>query len=179
VPPAFLRGSPLYGLNYLAGLPKLGLKNEPKGLMKKYITYAMAALFATIAVSIAAPNKDAMMEKEKAAWQAFKDKKSDEFNKLLSPNFVAVYSDGIQTKQKEIDSMQKWDMKSFALSDFNLVMTDADTALVTYHVKVEGTADGKDASGTYNAGSIWQMKKGEWHPIFHTNMKEEKPAATQ
>jgi hypothetical protein len=179
VPPAFHRGSAVYGLNYLAGLPRLGLKNKPKGLMKKYITYAMGALFATIAVSIAAPDKDTMMEKEKAAWQAFKDKKSDEFNKLLSPNFMAVYSDGIQTKQKEIDSMQKWDLKSFALSDFNLVMTDADTALMTYHVKVEGTADGKDASGDYNAGSIWQMKKGEWHPIFHTNMKEEKPAATQ
>ena len=47
--------------------------------MKKYITYAMTAFFATIAVSIAAPDKDAMMAKEKAAWQAFKDKKSDEF----------------------------------------------------------------------------------------------------
>jgi len=144
--------------------------------MKKYITYAIAAFFATIAVSIAAPDKDAMMAKEKAAWQAFKDKKSDEFNKLLSPNFMGVYSDGIQNKQQEIDSMKTWDMKSFDFSDFNLVMTDKDTALVTYHVKVEGTADGKDASGTYNAGSIWQMKNGEWHPIFHTNMKQEAAA---
>ena len=47
--------------------------------MKKYITCAMTAFLATIAVSIAAPDKDAMMAKEKAAWQAFKDKKSDEF----------------------------------------------------------------------------------------------------
>jgi len=144
--------------------------------MKRYITCTIAAFFATIAVSMAGPDKDAMMAKEKAAWQAFKDKKSDEFNKLLSPNFMGVYSDGIQNKQQEIDSMKTWDMKSFDLSDFNLVMTDKDTALVTYHVKVEGTADGKDASGTYNAGSIWQMKNGEWHPIFHTNMKQEAAA---
>jgi hypothetical protein len=139
----------------------------------------MTAFFATIAVSMAAPDNAAIEAKEKAAWQAFKDKKSDEFKKLLSPNFMAVYSDGIQNKHQEIDSMKKWDMKSFALRDFNLVMTDADTALITYHVKVEGTVEGKDASGTYNAGSIWQMKKGEWHPIFHTNMKQEagtKPA---
>ena len=106
-----------------------------------------------------------------------KDKKSDEFTKLLSPNFRAVYSDGIQTKQQEIDSMKKWDLRSFDFSDFNLVMTDADTALMTYQVKIEGTVEGKDASGTYNAASIWQMKKGEWHPIFHTNMKEEKPSS--
>jgi hypothetical protein len=149
--------------------------------MKKYITYAMTAFFATIAISIAAPDKDTMMAKEKAAWQSFQDKKSGDFKKLLHADFMAVYSDGIQTKQQEIDSMKKWDMKSFSLSDFKLAMTDANTAVVTYQVKVEGTVDGKDASGDYNAGSIWQMKNGEWHPIFHTNIKQEAAAkpATQ
>jgi len=154
----------------------LRFNHKPKGFMKKYMTYVMTALFATIAISIAAPDQDAMMTKEKAAWQAFKDKKTDEFMKLLSSNFMAVYADGIQTKQQEIDSIKKWDMKSFALSDYKLVMTDANTALVTYTVKVEGTADGQDASGNYNAASIWQMKNGEWHPIFHTNIKQQAAA---
>jgi hypothetical protein len=144
--------------------------------MKKYITYAMTAFFATIAVSIAAPEKDTMMAKEKAAWQAFKDKKSDEFRKVLHADFMGVYADGIQTLQKEMDSMKKWDMKSFSLSDFNLVMPDADTAVVTYKVTIEGTSEGKDASGNYNAGSVWHMKNGEWHAVFHTNTKQEKPA---
>ena len=133
----------------------------------------MTALFATIAVSIAAPDKDATMAREKAAWQAFKDKKADDFKKLLSPDFRGVYSDGIHTLQQEMDSMQKWDMKSFSFSDFNLVIPDADTAVVTYKVTIEGTSEGKDASGTYNAGSVWKMKKGQWHAIFHTNTKEE------
>src|SRR5260370_8809899 len=148
------------------------VEHYTKGIMKKYMTYAMTALFATIAVSSAAPAQDAMMTKEKAAWQAFKDKKTDEFTKLLSSNFMAVYADGIYNKQQEIDSMKKWDMKSFALSDYKLVMTDADTALVTYTVMVEGTADGQDASGNYNAASIWQMKNGGWRPIFHPNIKQ-------
>ena len=43
--------------------------------MKKLICYTIIASFATIALAIAAPDKDAM-KKEKAAWQAFKDKKS-------------------------------------------------------------------------------------------------------
>src|SRR5207237_10868055 len=105
--------------------------------MKKYVTYAMTALFATIAVSIAAPEKDTMMAKEKAAWQAFKDKKSDEFRKVLHADFKGVYADGIQTLQKEMDSMKKWDMKSFSLSDLDLVMHDADTAVMAYKVTVE------------------------------------------
>jgi len=144
--------------------------------MKKYITYAMSVLFATIAVSIAAPDKAAMEKNEKAAWQAFKDKSAD-FKKLLSSNFVGVYADGIYTMQKQLDAMQKWDMKSFSLSDSNVVMTDADTAIVTCQAKLEGTYGGQDMSGTYNSGTIWQMKDGKWHVIFHSDMKEEKPAS--
>jgi hypothetical protein len=144
--------------------------------MKKYMTYAMTALFATIAVSIAAPDKAAIEAKEKAAWQAFKDKKTDEFKKLLSPNFMAVYADAIYNKQQEIDSMTKTDMKSFSLSDFNVVMTDADTAIVTCKAKVESTSEGKDNSGNYNCGSIWQMKNGQWQAVFHADMKAETAA---
>ena len=145
--------------------------------MKKYITYAITAFFATIAVSIAAPDKDAIMTKEKAAWQAFKDKKSDEFKKLLSAGFMGVYSDNIYTVQKQIDDMQKWDMKSFSFTDMNVVFPDADTATITYKVTVEGTYGGKDVSGNYNAGSVWRKHNGEWHAVFHTDMKEEKPSS--
>ena len=135
----------------------------------------MTAFFATIAISIAAPDKGAMMTKEKAAWQSFKDKKTDEFTKLLSPDFMAVYADGIQTKQQEIDSMKKWDMKSFAISDYNAFSDEKDVIVTTYVVKIEGTFDGKDASGTYNAGSVWKMEKGAWMAIFHTNVKQQAP----
>jgi hypothetical protein len=78
--------------------------------------------------------------------------------------------------QKEVDAMAKQDMKSFTLSDFNVVMTDRDTALVTYKAKVESSIEGKDMSGDYNCGTVWQMKKGEWHAVFHSDMKAEAPA---
>ena len=51
--------------------------------MKKLMSYTMIALLATIAVSIAAPDKDEIMAKEKAAWQAFKDKNADGFKKVV------------------------------------------------------------------------------------------------
>src|SRR5438552_18545003 len=140
--------------------------------MKKYITYAMTALFATIAVSIAAPDKDTMMAKEKAAWQAFKDKHAADFKKVVAADFLGVYAEGISDMKKELDDMQKWDMKSFAISDYTAVASGADTMMSTYKVAVEGTYDGKDASGTYNAGSVWKMKNGAWQAIFHTNVKE-------
>ena len=59
--------------------------------------YTMTALFATIAVSIAAPDKDAMMAKEKAAWQAFKDKNAADFKKVVAADFLGVYAEASPT----------------------------------------------------------------------------------
>jgi len=144
--------------------------------MKKYITHTMIALLATIAISTAAPTEDALMEKEKAAWQAFKDKKPDDFKKLVSANVVAVYAEGMSDMQKELADMQKWDMKSFAISDYKVTSDAPGTVVTTYKVAIEGTYDGKDQSGTYNAASVWKKQKGEWQAIFHTNVKEETAA---
>jgi hypothetical protein len=145
--------------------------------MKKYITYALTAFFATIAVSIAAPDKAAMEAKENAAWQAFKDKKADDFKKLVDKDFRGVYTEGISNMQKTLDDMQKWDMKSFAISDYSAFSDEPDVIVTTYTVKIEGTYDGKDHSGTFNSGSVWKTEKGVWMAIFHTNVKQE--AATK
>jgi len=144
--------------------------------MKKYITHTMIALLATIAISTAAPTDDALMEKEKAAWQASKDKKPDDFKKLVSANVVAVYAEGMSDMQKELADMQKWDMKSFAISDYKVTSDGPGTAVATYKVAVEGTYDEKDQSGTYNAASVWKKQKGEWQAIFHTNVKQQAAA---
>jgi hypothetical protein len=143
-----------------------------KDIMKRLITYAMVSLLATVAISTAATNDNAMLEKEKAAWQAFKDKKPDDFKKVLSANLMAVYAEGFSDMQKELADMQKWDMKSFEISDYKVTSAGSDTVVTTYKVMVEGTYDGKDQSGTYNAGSVWKKQNGEWQAIFHTNVKE-------
>lgn len=141
--------------------------------MRRTITYTMVALLATAAVSTAATNEDTMMEKDKAAWQAFKDKKPDDFKKLVSANVMAVYAEGMSDMQGELAAMQKWDMKSFAISDYKATSDGSDTVVTTYKVTVEGTHDGKDQSGTYNAASVWKKHKGEWQAIFHTNIKQQ------
>jgi hypothetical protein len=140
--------------------------------MKRYISSTIIALLATVAISTGATNDNALQEKENAAWQAFKDKKPDDFKKLVAANVVAVYADGMSDMQKELAAMQKWDMKSFAISDYKVTSYGSDTVISTYKVKVEGTYDAKDQSGTYNAVSVWKKQKGEWQAIFHTNLKE-------
>ena len=144
--------------------------------MRKYMTYAVAILLATSAASFAAPDKNEIMAKEKAAWQAFKDKKPDDFKKVVDHDMVGVYAEGISGMAKELEDMQKWDMKSFKISDFKAHSDEKDVMVTNYKVTLKGTYDGKDASGTYNAGSVWKIENGKWLAIFHTNVKQEAAA---
>src|SRR5882724_218413 len=141
--------------------------------MKKCMAYAVIALVASIGVSIAAPDKAAIEAKEKEAWQTFKDKNAEGFKKVVDKDIRAVYAEGISDMEKELSDMKKWDMKSFTISDFTAFSDEKDVIVTTYVVKIEGTFDGKDASGTYNAGSVWKQEKGAWLAIFHTNVKQE------
>ena len=140
--------------------------------MKKLISYAVTIFFAMLAVSVGSPDKDALIAKEKSVWQAFKDKNADAFQKMVTPDVVAIYADGMMNLKSELESMSKTEMKSFSLTDFNVVMPDADTAIITYKADVETSTEGKDNSGNYNCGSVWHMKNGDWKAVFHADMKE-------
>src|SRR5438270_13722808 len=141
--------------------------------MKKSIAYAVIALIASIGVSIAAPDKTAIEAKEKEAWQTFKDKNAEGFKKVVDKDVKGVYAEGVSDMDKELSDMKKWDMKSFEISDYTAFSDEKDVMVTTYVVKLEGTFDGKDASGTYNCGSVWKMENGQWMAIFHTNVKQE------
>jgi hypothetical protein len=149
--------------------------------MKKLINYTVVALFATMAISIAGtPDKAAMEAREKSAWQAFKDKNADAFKKVVDKDIRCVYANRLSSSlQNELADMQKWDMKSFEFSDFDMFSDEKDVIVTTYKVKVDATADGKDMSGIYNAGSVWKLENGQWLAIFHTNIKQEAASDAQ
>jgi hypothetical protein len=142
--------------------------------MKKYLTYTIVALLATIAVSTAAtPDKAAMEAREKSAWQAYKDKKADDFKKVVDKDVRVVYADGVGDMQKELTEMPKWDVKSFTITDFNIFSDEKDVIVSTYTVKIDATYEAKDMSGAYVAGTVWKQENGKWLAIFHTHVKQE------
>jgi len=144
--------------------------------MKRFITYLVAVFFAMTVIGLASPETDAIEAKEKAAWQAFKDKKADDFKKVVDKDLRGVYAEGIADMDREMADMKKWDMKSFAISDYKAFSDEKDVIVATYVVKIEGTYDGKDASGTFNAGSVWKKEGNDWLAIFHTNVRQEAAA---
>ena len=58
-----------------------------------------------------------------------------------------------------MSDMQKWDMKSFKISDYKAFSDEKDIMVTSYVVTIEGTYDGKDASGTFNSGTVWKQEK--------------------
>jgi hypothetical protein len=144
--------------------------------MKKLTTSAVILLFALGATVWAQADKDAIEAKEKAAWNSFKDKKADDFKKVVDKDFRAVYSDGIVNMQQELDDMKNWDMKSFSFADYNAFSDEKDVYVTTYTVTLAGTKNGKDVSGTYNCGTVWKKEGNDWLAIFHTNILQEKAA---
>ncbi len=143
-------------------------------IMKKSLSCAVAVLLTGISLSFAkTPDTDAIKAKETAAWQAFKDKKADDFKKVVDKDFKGVYADGLSNMAKEMSDMGKWDMKSFTIGDFTSFSDEKDVIVTTYTIKLEGTFGGQDMAGTYNCGSVWKQENGNWLAIFHTNVKQE------
>jgi hypothetical protein len=134
--------------------------------MKKYIAYTVIALIATIGVSIGAPDKAAIEAKERAAWQSFKDKKADDFKKVVSADFRGVYAEGVSDMQKELSDMKKWDMKSFTISDYTATSDEKDTIITTYTVKIGGTFEGKDASAPTTPAPSGKCRRARGWPFF-------------
>jgi ketosteroid isomerase-like protein len=141
--------------------------------MKKLICYAVIASFATITLSFAGPDKAAVLGKETAAWQAYKDKKLADFQKVVDKDIRCVYADGVSNMAKEVADMGRWIINSFTINDFDMFTDEPDVVVTTYTVKIDGTLDGKDMSGTYNCGSVWKKEGNDWLAIFHTNIKAE------
>ena len=61
------------------------------------------------------PDQDVIVAREKAAWQAYKDKRADDFKKLVSSDLVAMNANGVTNLQDELETMSKAETKSYPL----------------------------------------------------------------
>ena len=140
--------------------------------MTKYFAYAVLVCFAAITTSFA-DDKATCQTNENAAWQAFKDRNAADFQKVVDKDIRVVGSDGISDMAKELAGMKDWDIKSFTINDYDTFTDEPDVIVATYKVTLQGTANGKDASGTYNCGTVWKKEGANWLAIFHSNSKAE------
>jgi hypothetical protein len=118
-----------------------------------------------------ASNETAITHLETSAWEAYKNKQTDAFKKLMSEDYCGEYAEGIKNLDREVADMAKTDLRDYSLADMKVVFPSADVAVVTYKATIQQTSEGKDTSGTFNSGSIWVKKGGKWLEVFHTEVK--------
>ena len=121
----------------------------------------------------AAPVADAgtIIDLEDSAWQAYKNKQTRSFTKLLYKTYYAVYAGGIKTLDMEVADIAKTELHDYSLADIQVVFPNANVAIITYKTKQGATFDRKDVSGTYYNESVWVKKDEKWLNTFHTAIK--------
>lgn len=130
----------------------------------------MAAL-AAFAVTPLAVQAETPLQKETSVWQAFKDKNARAFQGMLTPEFVAMYADGLHSRDREIQSLKSTKLDSFKISDFSHKVIDPEDVLMTYTVDVKGKDGKTDISGTYRASSVWHRSGNLWRAVYHSEIK--------
>jgi len=118
-----------------------------------------------------APSESTITDLEKSAWEAYKSKQADAFKALMSKDYYGVYAEGVKTLDAELTDMAKSDLRDYSFSDIKVVFPHPKMAVMTYKVKLQASADGKDVSGTYNSGSVWVQQGGKWVGAFHSEAK--------
>jgi hypothetical protein len=98
---------------------------------------------------------------EKAVWETLKSKDYDGFASFLAADSIEVEPSGVYDKAGSVKGVSQFDFSKAQLSDFKSVPFDADTALVTYQVKLPGPMPAERHS------TIWAKRDGRWLAVFH------------
>lgn len=120
-----------------------------------------------------ATNKD-LIALENRFWQSMVDEDTDTALTLLDEPALMVSSHGAMKfdhagyrKMAEQGTMV---VKSFKLSDVNVLFPTDDTAVLTYKVKQEMSTRGKsdEIKQEMADSSVWTRKDGQWRCAMHT-----------
>jgi hypothetical protein len=115
--------------------------------------------------------KSALIDGEKAAWDAFRNKQEAGMRNWCAKDYTGVYAEGLTNVKGEVADMAKWKFENVSFADWKVTFPDKDMAVMTYKVMIKGIHDGKDASGTYNASTALVNRGGKWMAVLHTETK--------
>jgi len=109
---------------------------------------------------------------EKLVWDALKSRNFDAFASYLASDATEVEADGVYDKAGSVKGVSMFDFSKAQLSDWKTLKFDDDAALVTYVLKLPGTAPDTEYHST-----IWANRNGKWQAVFHQGTPAAKPAA--
>src|SRR3982074_2705108 len=90
------------------------------------------ANFNTAAPKSAAPSEADIIAKEKAAWDAIKQKDYVAFGNMLARDYVEVTDQGVMDKAAIVADIKDFIPTELTFSDWKMTLIDNDAAILTY-----------------------------------------------
>lgn len=118
---------------------------------------------------------------EKKFWQSMVDEDTDTALGMLAQPSLLVSSHGAMqfdhAQYRQMADQGSMVIKSFELSDVNVMFPNDDTAVLTYKVRQAMAERGEDESEAVEQlmadSSVWMRKDGEWRCFMHTETEIE------
>ena len=107
-------------------------------------------------------------QREKAGWQAFKDKNKSAFADVTVDEYTTVLADGQgeHDRQATLDAMSQITIHRYSLTDFKLTPLGANAALLRYNASTNySLGDGQGEDHKLAVGDIWVKRGKQWKSI--------------
>lgn len=147
-------------------------------MRKSILSILLICMITSVGFAQTENMEEEITEKERAMYEAIQAGDMSVFEANLADDFKAIYSDGIISKEEQIEELGNLTMNSYELSNTNIMSPAENVAVIVYEVYSEGEYMGEPFSGTYYSSSIWAMMDGEWKAIMHTETRSEPAEAT-
>lgn len=109
-----------------------------------------------------------VIAKEKAIWDAIKNKDYEAFGNMLAEDQVEVLPDAVHDKAASIAGVKEFEPTEVTFSDWKYLPIDKDAVVLVYHVDLKGKFQGKEFSPqSVRASSAWVNRNGKWLAAYH------------
>jgi hypothetical protein len=132
------------------------------------------------------PNSNELIDLENRFWRSIVDEDTDVALGMLDEPALMVSAHGAMkfdhATYRRMAEQGSQVVKSFELSDVDVVFPNDDTAILTYHVKQAVAPRGEPGSATEQEmadTSTWVRKGGQWRCVMHTETPVDAQAARQ
>ena len=106
--------------------------------------------------------------KEKAAWDAIKNKDYDAFSQGLASDWMEVLPEGVLDKATSIEGVKQFEPSEITFSDWKFLSINKNSFVISYTVATKGKFQGKELPpASARASSAWVYRDKKWVTIYH------------
>jgi uncharacterized protein DUF4440 len=124
---------------------------------------ALSTAFGQTKITDDSKLKGQIIALETAGWEAWKNKDSSWTRDNVTAEFLLINSDGVSNKAKVIKATATdCEVKGYSLDNFNFVILDKDSVLMTYTAKQDGLCNGKTIPANVRASVVYVKRGAKW-----------------